>query len=160
MIKVELQDKDINAALSKLEQATTDLSPALKLIGRKLVESTEQRFIEKRAPDGTPWLGNADSTIKGKGFDHPLVGGHQDGDTGRRTQMLQQQNHAQVADNVLTVGNTMEYSAMQHFGGEKSKFPHLWGDIPARPFIGLSADDREMVVEQLTDAIERAWRAK
>jgi len=74
--------------------------------------------------------------------------------------MLQQQNHAQVADNVLTVGNTMEYSAMQHFGGTKANYPHLWGDIPARPFIGVSADDREMVVEQLTDAIERAWRAK
>jgi len=68
MIKVELNDADIKYALDKLEQATTDLTPALKLTGHKLVESTEQRFIDKRAPDGTPWLGNADSTIKGKGI--------------------------------------------------------------------------------------------
>jgi len=54
------------------------------------------------------------------------------------------------------VGNTMEYSAMQQFGGTKADFPHLWGDIPARPFIGLSDADREMVVEQITDAVERA----
>jgi len=156
MITIDLQDADITHALGELEKVTTDLTPVLKLIGRKLVESTEERFIDKRAPDGTPWLGNSDLTIARKGFDHPLVGGTQDGDIGRRTQMLQQQNHAQVEDNVLMVGNTMEYSAMQQFGGTKADFPHLWGDIPARPFIGLSDADREMVVEQITDAVERA----
>lgn len=29
----------------------------------------------------------------------------------------------------------MQYAAMQQFGGKKSEFPHLWGDIPARPFL-------------------------
>jgi len=156
MITIDLQDADITHALGALEKVTTDLAPALKLIGRKLVESTEQRFIDRRAPDGKPWLGNSDLTIARKGFDHPLIGGKQGGDKGRRTQMLQHQNHAQVADNVLMVGNTMEYSAMQQFGGTKVDFPHLWGDIPARPFIGLSKADRQMVVEQISDAIERA----
>jgi len=148
MITVDLQDADITHALGELEKVTTDLTPTLKLIGRKLVESTEQRFLDRRGPDGTPWLGNADSTIARKGFDHPLVGGTQDGDTGRRTQMLQHMNHAQVQDNVLLVG--------KQFGGTKADFPHLWGDIPARPFIGLSDADREMVVEQIGDAVERA----
>jgi len=161
MITIDLQDADITHALGELEKVTTDLTSVLKLIGRKLVESTEKRFIDKRAPDGTPWLGNSDLTIARKGFDHPLVGGKQDGESedgesGRRTQMLQHMNHAQVEDNVLQVGNTMEYSAMQQFGGTKAKFPHLWGDIPARPFIGLSDADRAMVVEQITDAVERA----
>jgi len=156
MITIDLQDADITHALGELERVTTDLTPVLKLIGRKLVESTEERFIDRRGPDGTPWLGNSDLTIARKGFDHPLVGGTQDGDTGRRTQMLQHMNHAQVQDNVLLVGNSMEYSAMQQFGGTKADFPHLWGDIPARPFIGLSNADREMVVEQITDAVQRA----
>jgi len=156
MIKVELNDADFKYALEKLEQATADLTPALKLIGRKLVESTEQRFEAGVAPDGTTWMENSPDTIEDKGHDKPLIGG-----TGERmTQMMQRQNHAQVKGNVLTVGNTMEYSAMQHFGGTKANYPHLWGDIPARPFIGLSADDREMVIEQVTDAIERAWRSK
>jgi len=156
MITIDLQDADIAHALGELEKVTSDLTPTLKLIGRKLVESTEQRFIDRRDPEGKPWLGNSDLTIARKGFDHPLVGGNQDGDTGMRTQMLQHMNHAQVAENVLLVGNSMEYSAMQQFGGTKADFPHLWGDIPARPFIGLSDADREMVVEQITDAVERA----
>jgi len=156
MITIDLQDADITHALGELEKVTADLTPALKLIGRKLVESTEERFTDRRAPDGKPWLGNSDLTIARKGFDHPLVGGTQDGDTGRRTQMLQHMNHAQIEDNVLLVGNTMEYSAMQQFGGTKADFPHLWGDIPARPFIGLSDEDRQMVIEQITDAVERA----
>jgi len=160
MIKIELQDADIRHALTELEKTTTDLAPTLKLIGRKLVESTEERFVEKRGPDGTPWLGNSDLTISRKGFDWPLVGGTQTADGGRRTQMLQHMNHAQVEGNELMVGNVMEYAAMQQFGGSKTQFPHLWGDIPARPFIGLSKADAQMVVEQITDAIERAVAGK
>jgi len=36
----------------------------------------------------------------------------------------------------------MEYAAMMQFGGTKSEFPNLWGDIPARPFLGISEDDK------------------
>jgi len=44
----------------------------------------------------------------------------------------------------------MEYAAMQQFGGKKSEFAHLWADIPARPFIGLSPADLAGI-EELTD---------
>lgn len=44
-----------------------------------------------------------------------------------------------VQANVLTVGSTMKYAAMQQFGGKKSQFAHLWGDIPARPFLPVTA---------------------
>jgi phage gpG-like protein len=27
---------------------------------------------------------------------------------------------------------------MMNFGGTKAQFPHLWGDIPARPFMPIS----------------------
>ncbi|MNT61306.1 hypothetical protein D3C72_1989410 [compost metagenome] len=29
---------------------------------------------------------------------------------------------------------------MMHFGGDKSEFPHLWGDIPSRPFLPMDAE--------------------
>jgi phage gpG-like protein len=44
-----------------------------------------------------------------------------------------------VQGNVLTIGSPMAYAAMQQFGGKKSRFPHLWGDIPARPFLPVTA---------------------
>lgn len=45
------------------------------------------------------------------------------------------------------MGSARPYAAMMHFGGTKPEFPHLWGDIPARPFLGLSDQDRRDVVE-------------
>lgn len=39
----------------------------------------------------------------------------------------------------VTLSNSMAYAAMQQFGGSKAQFPHLWGDIPARPFMPMDA---------------------
>jgi phage gpG-like protein len=59
----------------------------------------------------------------------------------------------------LLVGSNKEYAAMQQFGGTKAQFPHLWGDIPARPFMGVSDDDERellaLVHDHLLDAARR-----
>jgi phage gpG-like protein len=44
----------------------------------------------------------------------------------------------------------MVYAAMQQFGGTKAEFPHLWGDIPERPFLGVSDDEKE-ILEIISD---------
>jgi phage gpG-like protein len=38
---------------------------------------------------------------------------------------------------------------MQQFGGTKAEFPNLWGDIPPRPFLGLSIEDEIMIRQTL-----------
>lgn len=35
------------------------------------------------------------------------------------------------------VNRIIPYAAMQQFGGKKSQFPKLWGDVPARPYIPI-----------------------
>jgi phage gpG-like protein len=78
----------------------------------------------------------------------PLIG---------ETKSLSTQIYAQiVGDAELAVGSPMEYAAMQQYGGKKADFPHLWGDIPARPFLGLSAEDREDVLDELMAFLDRA----
>jgi phage gpG-like protein len=46
----------------------------------------------------------------------------------------------------VAVGTDRVYGAMQQFGGTRAQWPHLWGDIPARPFLGLDAADRAEIV--------------
>lgn len=53
-----------------------------------------------------------------------------------------------VAGNELTVGSSAIYAAIQQFGGKKSEFPHLWGDIPARPFLPVRQDGSPYPEEQ------------
>jgi len=67
---------------------------------------------------------------------------------------LRDQIDFNVTGNVLEVGSTMEYAAMQQFGGRKSEFPHLWGDIPARPFLGLSAGDVADIEQTVSDYLD------
>lgn len=45
---------------------------------------------------------------------------------------------------------------MMHHGGTKAAFPHLWGDIPARPFLGVSAEDEVNITAQIADYLSGA----
>lgn len=154
---ITVDDAQVLAALRRLRQHSEDITPALKQIGERLVESTQDRFATSSAPDGTPWAANSAVTISrylglssGKKREaraagkKPLVNGG----------FLRDQIHFNVTGNVLEVGATMEYAAMQQFGGKKSEFPHLWGDIPARPFLGISDRDRATIEQVVTDYLD------
>lgn len=47
--------EDVTAALRRLVEAGTDLTPAMKDIAGHLADETRERFETGRAPDGTPW---------------------------------------------------------------------------------------------------------
>lgn len=148
MIEVKIDDAAIKKALSNLQQAAGNLRPALKAIGEDLKESTQQRFVSKTGPDGQQWDDNSDVTIERKGRNAPLVG---------EGSLAEQISAALIGDDTLEIGSSMQYAAMQQFGGKKSEFPFLWGDIPARPFLGISSEDEAKILstieEFLTDSI-------
>jgi phage virion morphogenesis protein len=147
MITIEYNDRDILEALQNLQRATDNLQPALTEIGEKLTESTKQRFSSQTGPDGQRWKANSPVTIDRKGRDQPLIdGGH----------LMEQISPKLIGNDILEVGSTMQYAAMQQFGGTKSEFPHLWGDIPARPFLGISDDDRNEILSILDDHLSDA----
>ena len=57
----------------------------------------------------------------------------------------------QIFGDTLVIGNTMEYAAMMQFGGSRADYPQLWGDIPARPFLGISDEDEKMILSVIGD---------
>jgi phage virion morphogenesis protein len=151
-ITIQIDDAALRASLSKLAAAVGDPAPALREIGEHLLKTTRARFGqgEKRAPDGTPWARNTATTIARKGRDNPL---YQSG-------MLQGQMRWQLADNgrAVEVGSNRIYAAVQQFGQPKGASgttkrggPIPWGDIPPRPPLGLSADDREVIADIVAD---------
>lgn len=129
----KVDDHDILAALRRLQDRGANLRPALLKIGEKGKESTHQRFSSKTGPDGHAWLGNADTTIERKGRDEPLTDHGTLGDT--ITYQL-------FGNDGVQIGSPREQAAMMQFGGAKSEFHNLWGDIPGRPFLGFSSDDK------------------
>lgn len=141
-IQVEVDDAEIRRVLQRLIDAAINPRPALLEIGEDLIDSTKKRFGSESGPDGVPWARNAPSTVKRKGRDQPLTGSGKDS----KGTLMDQINYQLFGNDTLEVGSPTVYAAMQQFGGAKAQFPHLWGDIPARPFIGISDADEEEII--------------
>jgi phage virion morphogenesis protein len=144
---IEFEDDDVQRMLQRLLSATGDVSPALRNIGEILVPSTQSRFETKTGPDGAAWERNSPVTTLRKGRDNPLF---EHGDLARQI------HYALIGDDTLEVGSSLPYAAMQQFGGTKDEFPWLWGDIPARPFLGISDDDKASILDEIQAHIEDA----
>ena len=174
-ITLTIDDAAVRQHLGQLIRALTDARPALREIGEDLVRTTQERFQpgQKRAPDGTPWAPNSPVTIARKGRNNPL---YQDG-------LLQGSIRYQLMDqDSLEVGTNRVYAAVQQFGQPKGASsrnrrgaptpgggivssiisarlsggsPIPWGDIPARPFIGLSDQDADDAVRVLRSYLAR-----
>lgn len=68
-----------------------------------------------------------------------------------------------VTGGAVEVGSSLEYAATQQFGAKKGAFGKTkkgrdipWGDIPARPFLGLSAKDKQDVLAILNEHLAKA----
>ncbi|MDO9141451.1 MAG: phage virion morphogenesis protein [Methylobacter sp.] len=144
MISIDYNDTAVLNALRELAQHAGNLRPALKEIGEDLKESTKQRFGTYTGPDGVMWATNSDATYERKGDRSgiPLT------DYGTLGNTI---GYRLVGNDEVQIGSPMEYAAMMQFGGTKDEFPHLWGDIPARPFLGISDADKDGILAVLRD---------
>lgn len=160
MIRIELTEEQIEADLQRLASSLTDLTPLMQDLGEALSDSTEDRFAQGTAPDGTAWAPKAQATLdayraRGDRVDfRPLFG-----PSGRLSSEI-----SYVAGPAsVEIGSSLIYAAVQQFGAGKGAFgtasngsPIPWGDIPARPFLGISEEDRgtiaDIIDEYLTEA--------
>ena len=176
MIKIDLADSNVRSAVERLLARTQNSRPAFFAIGELVAESTKQRFVAGRGPDGNPWAPNSPTIehyVRQRSGLFDKVTGKRTGTkmsfTGRAgerkkaaiaaakkplhglTGLLAEQIFYNVVSDGVEVGSPMIYSAMQQFGGKKSAFPHLWGDIPARPFLGLSPSDEQSILDVIEE---------
>jgi phage virion morphogenesis protein len=148
IIEVNIDNAHLLKALAGLSNAIARPRPALLAIGEDLVKSTKKRFTDSLSPDGKAWTLNSPLTLKRKRGNKPLIG---------EGTLRDQIAYAEAGD-TLTIFSTMEYAATQQFGAKQGAFgrtrrnaPIPWGDIPARPFLGVSLDDELMIEETIGD---------
>lgn len=137
---IEFDDREVLDGLARVLERTGNLRPLLTGIGELMMLSTKQRFVSTTAPDGSPWLLNSVlSTLLYKEGDRPLTG-----ETGLLHSTI---DYDVVSATAVEIGSPMQdYAAMQQFGGTRAEFPNLWGDIPARPFLGMSEADKAEIL--------------
>lgn len=166
MLTIQVEDRSVLAALTELSRRTADLEPALREMGEELQDSTMRRFETSTGPDGQRWEPNSPTTIleylSGRGGAYsettgrltakgvqaamskrPLIG---------NTRNLSGTITYQVVDGgqTLLVGSPQKYAAVQQFGAKAREFGRApWGDIPARPFLGVSDEDQTTILDIL-----------
>ena len=161
-----IEDRALTDFFREAVARVADPGPMMREMGDTLVQSTKERFGAGTGPDGVKWPGNAQSTLdrwlglakssyKKDGSvskagaaraasKKPLVG---------QTKNLMGNITFQIEGNALVWGSPEKYAAVQQWGAAQGAFgrdrrnhPIPWGDIPARPYLGLSAADREMLL--------------
>ena len=150
-VNVSIDDAQVVNALNQLLQRSTDLSPALRDIGEMLDKSHDERFDSEVSAEGDPWPSLTQNTVMRK----KRNSGRVLTEYGRLRESL----HYDVSANTLRFGTNVVYAAVHQFGADKHSFKGgqtPWGNIPARPFLFVSADDQSRMSEILIKHLEEA----
>lgn len=188
MIKIEVDDRAIKQAIGAALSISKNPKPMFREIGAALVDSTKLRFKDSTAPSGQAWAPLSALTISrrrggGKGA-KPLL------DTGRLRNsitMLAGNDFVEVGTNVRYAaihqfGGAIDIAARSQqlffrqgkngqvgnrFVKKKRSNFAQWAtigayqiNIPARPFLGLSAEDRQEILEIARHHYEQALSGK
>lgn len=168
MYSVEFKSEAAETALRQLETHLGDLSEVMNEIGEEMLTTTERRFLEGIAPDGTPWAPKSPTTMKAyakRGWTvdpRPLFGPNPSGVPMRQTIF-----HSYGPDH-LELGTNAIQAAVMQFGAAKGAFGSYevnlgdrtvtasipWGDIPARPFLGFSDEDEANILSLVADYLD------
>ena len=165
---ITIQDQGVQAALKELAARGTNMRAVFHTIGEGIVERTKRRFETSLDPAGRPWKPNSAVTLGL--FSSSLLGqkskvnkGGTLNASGRRALAnkkplieggdLRRQFTISATNGTLTVSNTMEYAAIQQFGGKAGRGRKV--TIPARPFLpihqdgSLYPDDQAKILEAI-----------
>lgn len=151
MIEIKLEDRGVLAALALLQESLDDLSPVMRAVSGVFADATERAFRDERDPaSGASWPALRPVTIRMREKEGKWPG------------KILQKTSGGLAPSILPeygstyalVGTNKRYAATHQFGAAKGAYgrtkrgaPIPWGDIPPRPFLGFSEDDRTEILE-------------
>lgn len=154
--RFEFQDDGLRVQLKAIRDAASDQTPLMEIIGARLEQSARTRIEStNEAPDGTPWPKSFRVTIGQGGKTLLDRGRFRDGLTHLATP-----NEAEVGTNAIQAG-VHQFGATITAKTAKGLFFRLADGsevvvgsvtIPARPYLGISREDEEVITQDLVPA--------
>ncbi|WP_445364403.1 phage virion morphogenesis protein [Microbulbifer sp. ANSA003] len=153
--RIELDAREATNTLSKLVGDLENPAPLLRDIGEYLLQVHRNRFRTQTSPDGIPWAALSPSYLKRKSKNQ--------GKVLTLSGVLRNTLRYQVQGTELLFGTDRPYGAVHQFGATQGQFgktkrgsPIPWGHIPARPWLGTSAEDDREILALTRDYLEFA----
>lgn len=150
----EVSDAQAQAALARLIARSRDLSGLMANIGERLTESAQRRFRDGVGPDGIPWAplkrGNRTPLVDSGRMRNDIFPSHGADFVEISATARQARWHQEGTDPYVIEPKDKKALAWPGGPGPRKKVNHP--GLPARPFIGLSAED-----EQTIGRLAEAW---
>lgn len=146
-VTASLTTEGLDVAIGRLARLEGFEMATLADAAGAILESSTRRRIEetKRAPDGTHWVAWSEKYDDTRDHDrHSLL--INEGD-------LRDSIASYSTGREVHVGSTLIYAAHHHFGGDE-----IGSGIPARPFLGVSDDDRIDLADLVTGTLKETLR--
>ena len=158
-----LDAAEAQSAFRRLERAVADTTPIMRAIGTGLQSNTHDRMDAGQAPDGGAWPALNPTYAAGKRGPGILR------ESGMRGG-LQGSITYRAGRSEVQVGTNKIYGAIHQFGGTikakgSGKLAFKMGGrfirtesvtIPARPYLGISSEDEDMILDVIESALARA----
>ncbi len=147
---------EVLAAFNRLLAAGQDLNEPMAVIAELLETASLRAFEQEKNPsNGEAWapLSEVTKARRRNGSDTIL----------RDSAALFQSITSFADGDSASVGTNKVYARVQHFGALKGAFKSSprsipWGDIPARPFFGVGADDEDDILDTLASFLDDALK--
>lgn len=144
MIEIRVNTEETDRLLAELRRRMSDLRPVMEAVGQVIQSGTQQRFIDQQDPTGRAWAPLKPATIARRRQGGTATGSIQIlRDTGR----LMNSISYNATNKQVSILTNVIYAATHQFGLARR-------NIPARPFIGISASDREAIAEVLNGYLQ------
>lgn len=144
-ISVDYDDRDVQAALERVFKVVSNTKPMMSEIAEYLHERTRDHFDDEQDPDGNPWEPLADSTRQRKQDQGVPVDRILHGQTLHLRDTIFP-FYSKDEAGVSTGPGTDAYAATHQFGDDRR-------NIPARPYLGIGAEDEREILEIIEEEI-------
>lgn len=143
---ISINDAAVRERIANISDNAVDLFDAFDEIGLMLAENAQENIRQSRQWDGQPLepLAEATKNIKGRGGDGAIPLFHI-GD-------LSRSYVHDASANGVEVGSNQIQAALMHAGGEAGRL-NKRVTIPARPVLGMTADDMDEINDIIADYV-------
>jgi phage virion morphogenesis protein len=155
--QIEINDDALQAAFAELKRRGTNTRPLMAEIGAELLRTTRENFDGQHDPDGAAWTPLSAAYLRYKKGERKDKTKRDKNQRPRPATLkvlqwsrdLRDSITMQVGDNDLIVGTNVIYARVHQLGGGSR-------NMPARPFLGVSDDNKNFITEAARDFIEGA----
>ena len=141
---VSLNWGGFDKALGKAAHKLGDTQALMESVGEALRSGTIERFEAEEDPQGKKWKPSA----------RAMAGGGKTLD--KESHLKDSIDYAATSDKVM-VGSNLPYARIHQLGGKTGKGHKV--DMPARPYLGVSEEDKDEVRETMADFLAGAFKA-